>query len=199
MWQSISEHTAWQTMKQMGYSSSRPHRLPLLSAKMGWGVCVSCVKMSAMKSLYPSMWRCPGETCDNQTSHKTGYCDISHLNVQKKEKEKLLTLLWERGFFNSAFSFLSSKICFFKTSFSLRSSESCLLNTVSQCERCCCSLGFIYTTMEQQNTDTEVTCSLYLWVPSDAFPVQQSYAWGVLWFFPSASAEKLQSRKGDLT
>ncbi len=29
----ISEHTTHQTLKQMGYSSRRPHRVPLLSAK----------------------------------------------------------------------------------------------------------------------------------------------------------------------
>ncbi len=29
----ISEHTSCQTLKQMGYSSRRPHRVPLLSAK----------------------------------------------------------------------------------------------------------------------------------------------------------------------
>ncbi len=33
MQNSISEHTTFQTLKQMGYSSRRPHRVPLLSAK----------------------------------------------------------------------------------------------------------------------------------------------------------------------
>ncbi len=33
MQNSISEHTTRQTLKQMGYSSRRPHRVPLLSAK----------------------------------------------------------------------------------------------------------------------------------------------------------------------
>lgn len=38
-----------------------------------------------------------------------------------------LTLLWERGFFNSAFSLFSSNSCFFKSLFSLFRSESCLV------------------------------------------------------------------------
>ncbi len=33
MQNTISEHTTLQTLKQMGYSSRRPHRVPLLSAK----------------------------------------------------------------------------------------------------------------------------------------------------------------------
>ncbi len=33
MQNSISEHTTRRTLKQMGYSSRRPHRVPLLSAK----------------------------------------------------------------------------------------------------------------------------------------------------------------------
>ncbi len=33
MQNTISEHTTRQTLKQMGYSSRRPHRVPLLSAK----------------------------------------------------------------------------------------------------------------------------------------------------------------------
>ncbi len=33
MQNSISEHTTHRTLKQMGYSSRRPHRVPLLSAK----------------------------------------------------------------------------------------------------------------------------------------------------------------------
>ncbi len=33
MQDTISEHTTCQTLKQMGYSSRRPHRVPLLSAK----------------------------------------------------------------------------------------------------------------------------------------------------------------------
>ncbi len=33
MQNAISEHTTRQTLKQMGYSSRRPHRVPLLSAK----------------------------------------------------------------------------------------------------------------------------------------------------------------------
>ncbi len=33
MQNTISEHTTHRTMKQMGYSSRRPHRVPLLSAK----------------------------------------------------------------------------------------------------------------------------------------------------------------------
>ncbi len=33
MQNTISEHTTCQTLKQMGYSSRRPHRVPLLSAK----------------------------------------------------------------------------------------------------------------------------------------------------------------------
>ncbi len=33
MQNTISEHTTRRTLKQMGYSSRRPHRVPLLSAK----------------------------------------------------------------------------------------------------------------------------------------------------------------------
>ncbi len=33
MQNTISEHTTRQTLKQMGYSSSKPHQVPLLSAK----------------------------------------------------------------------------------------------------------------------------------------------------------------------
>ncbi len=33
MQNNISEHTTCRTLKQMGYSSRRPHRVPLLSAK----------------------------------------------------------------------------------------------------------------------------------------------------------------------
>ncbi len=33
MRKTISEHTTRRTLKQMGYSSRRPHRVPLLSAK----------------------------------------------------------------------------------------------------------------------------------------------------------------------